>query len=260
MRLPFILSIPHCGHHLPADVRKAMALTDAQIAESVDIGTYEIFGTLCAQDIISAHFNRLLVDLNRAPDDFSDHGVVAKRDYHGRAVYRAGDEPDQTEMHRRVLAYHTPFHHHLSRAVEDPQAVGLIDCHSLNGIGPLQAPDTGQPRKDIVLSNHGDRLGRDLSAKNRASCGLPTLQAGITAFKSQGFSVSVNYPYRGGFIVAEYGRRLRSEGRFAVQIEINQALYVPKGTDSPDSVLISRVARKVQNALTHWAQTILEKT
>ena len=50
------------------------------------------------------------------------------------------------------------------------------------------------------------------------------------AFEKQGFSVSINDPYAGGYIVNHYGQKYAHAGLMAVQIEINQNMFM-EGTD-----------------------------
>jgi N-formylglutamate amidohydrolase len=259
-KLPLVLSIPHCGRQVPVALRRTMALTDAQIDASVDIGTWEIFGTLPVLSVVASEHNRLVTDLNRAPDNRGDRGIVSHCDYHGRVVYREGFYPDAGQIDNRIDLYHRPFHARLTRALKAPGVFGLLDCHSLNGIAPLQAPDNGRLRRQVVLSNNGDADGNDLSPENRATSDTPTLLSGVAAFEAQGFSVSVNHPYRGGYIITEYGRMLRRRGRFAIQIEINQMLFIPPGGASPDPVRLRAVKTRVLAALTRWTQAIRAST
>ena len=43
-----------------------------------------------------------------------------------------------------------------------------------------------------------------------------------------GYSVAINHPYQGAYIVQRYG--LPEEGRHSLQIEINRGLYMNLGT------------------------------
>jgi N-formylglutamate amidohydrolase len=51
-------------------------------------------------------------------------------------------------------------------------------------------------------------------------------------FEKAGFSVSINDPYAGGFITAHYGKDLFKRGKMALQIELNQDLYVDPDTET----------------------------
>ena len=249
MALPFIISVPHCASQIPDTIKSGMALNEIQIRESVDFGTREIFGRIPAQEIIMARWNRLVADPNRAPDRLDAKGVVALTDYHGRPVFRPGREPSGEAILDRVNRYHRPYHAALEQSLHNPKAVALIDGHSLNGTGPADAPDAGQRRKDVILSNNGDTEGRPDPAIGPPSCAPEQIHLFRSAFENQGFSVALNAPYHGGYIVKHYGQRLKPANRFAIQIEINQDLYMAPGGLFPEKPRIERVRRQVINAL-----------
>ena len=48
-------------------------------------------------------------------------------------------------------------------------------------------------------------------------------------FEKKGFTVSINVPYSGGFITTHYGAAFAKRGGIALQIEINEDLYMEKG-------------------------------
>jgi len=170
VRFPFVISLPHCSGRVPEKIRPTLALSDKQIEESTDTGTKEIFGSIPAKAVVYARWSRLLVDLNRGPDQRSAKGIIALKDYHGRIIYRNGCIPNRQETESRVMEYYRPFHNELKSALDDANIIGLFDCHSLNGIGPLDAPDAGKKRRNIILSNndptydkHGISKGRVVS-------------------------------------------------------------------------------------------------
>ena len=181
--------------------------------ESTDVGTAEIFGTLPAAAVLRASWSRLTVDLNRNPAQRDRKGVVALIDYGGRNIFRPDSIPDQEEVERRIQAYYWPYHHRLLEAVEAPAVRVLFDCHSLYGVGPEEAPDRGQRRKDITLSNNGDPEGCPLPSLGRITCATDTLMVMKGAFEESGFSVSINRPYSGGYITTHYGQTLAEQGK-----------------------------------------------
>lgn len=256
MQLPFVLSIPHCGIQVPSDLRGGMALSDDLIAESVDFGTREIFGNMPVRRTIAARWSRLVVDLNRPPDQYDAKGVVALTDYDGRAVFRSGCEPSRAQIDARVGRYYAPYHNRLTELVQPDDFLGLIDCHSLNGTGPADAPDRGRKRCDMVLSNAGDARGGGRSAEDALTCPAEVLQMAADAFQDQGFSVALNTPYRGGHIVRHYGALLRPRGRFAVQIEMNHDLYMAPPSVAPTPERLDDTTRRVTRALSSWAQQL----
>ncbi|MFO7885251.1 MAG: N-formylglutamate amidohydrolase [Desulfobacteraceae bacterium] len=249
MILPFVLSLPHCSAQVPPWIRECLALDTKEIQTAVDLGTDEIFGQLPARYVIKANFTRLVTDLNRNFHNDGEKGVIARTDYHGRPVFLPGQYPEKTMRKRLLQTCYHPFHEQLSQAVEDPGIKALFDCHSLEGVGPCDAPDAGNKRKDIILSNNGGKGGQIEADRGYITCAAETLFTIKQAFSDQGFSVAVNTPYRGGFITRHYGRGLMENNKFALQIEINQDLFLYPGSKRLNPERIKRVTAKVHKAL-----------
>ena len=245
MKYPFIISLPHCSKRIPEEMKWTFALTNEEIWESTDRGVLEIFGSLPAKKIIFAQWNRLVVDLNRSPSRRDVKGVVPRVDYHGRSIYRSGCIPDEQEIERRLSKYYWPFHKRLVEAFEETDSKALFDCHSLNGTGPEEAPDPGKRRNDIILGNHGDDSGNINPARGSITCPPETLQLIKKAFEKAGFSVSLNDPYPGGFITAYHGNKLTDMGKIAVQIEINQDLYLEGTPKRLSPIRLKKVKTRV---------------
>lgn len=257
-QLPFVISVPHCSQGVPVDIQNTLALDEQQVLESVDFGTLEIFGKAPALEVVAAQWSRLIADLNRGPDQLDPKGVAALTDYHGRPIYKPGMEPDRQTIADRVAQYHQPYHSRLLRAVENRRAIGIIDGHSLNGVGPVDSPDPHQRRKDVILSNNGDLEGRSNPASGPATCTRDQLLTFSRAFQNQGFSVSLNWPYQGGYIINRFGRLFAGDHRLAVQIELNQNLYMLPGSLEPDRNRVSDTARRVVSALEEVAAILTE--
>ena len=256
MQLPFIITIPHCGSQVPEELHAGMALSRHEILESTDFGTSEIFGCIPARVTIQAQWSRLVVDLNRNPLQRDGKGVVALTDYHGRRIFKVGCEPTPGQIEQRILRYHAPFNQQIENAIDQPDCLGLFDCHSLNGTGPPDAPDAGQKRKDITLSNNGDAGGRPRHDAGPVTCRPDLMLTIATHFEQQGFSVSLNFPYKGGHIINHYARRLLKSDRFAVQIEINQDLYMENQDLEPDIDATAAIAGRLTEALSAVAREL----
>ena len=231
MKLPFVISLPHCSGEIPARIRSNMVLTHKEMVDAVDLGTREIFGGMPADQILCAQWSRLVVDLNRPPEQRDAKGPVALVDYHGRSVYAPNAIPNESETAQRLSAYYNPYHRQLEKAIEKAHIKGLLDCHSLKGIGPPEAPDGGEKRKDIVLGNNGGPDGESGSSRGEPTCAPALLRFIKQIFETAGFSVSLNTPYAGGFIITHYGSALAAMGKMALQIEINQNLYMDPETE-----------------------------
>ena len=115
---------------------------------------------------------------------------------------------------RRIENLYKPYHRALrrlfTRVHRDFGAAMLIDCHSMPS---STGPKDERPRADVVL---GDRYG--------TSCVAAVSEVIETTLRQQGYAVSRNKPYAGGFITEHYGNP--AAGLHAIQIEFNRALYM----------------------------------
>jgi N-formylglutamate deformylase len=249
--MPFILpslvvSVPHAGGEVPPAIKATLAQTDRQIRANVDLGTAQIFGPLPAAMVIMARWSRFVVDLNRDRRQRDEKGVVARTDYFGRPIFQPGREPDEAEIDARIDRYYRPYHRRLAQALAGERVRLLIDGHSLDAVGPDDAPDPGRDRADVVLSNGGDEGG---GPEAEVSCSGRRLQALARALERQGLSVALNFPYRGGFITRRWGPVLRQRGGGAIQIEVNKGLFLDEAnlTVIPDRA--AAVRRRLGAAL-----------
>ncbi len=88
-----------------------------------------------------------------------------------------------------------------------------------------------------------DGVGDPLRGKSTCTPALLRFMKEI--FEMAGFSVSLNSPYAGGFIVTHYGSALAAGGKMALQIEINQNLYMEPETEE----IISEKVRDVRSGI-----------
>jgi N-formylglutamate deformylase len=118
------------------------------------------------------------------------------------------------EARQRIETLYRPYHHALRRLVDDTSArFGgwlLVDCHSM----PSNAGHRDErARPEFVL---GDRYG--------TSCGDVVADVVEQTLRGQGYTVSRNKPYAGGFITEHHGNP--AAGLHSIQLEINRALYM----------------------------------
>jgi N-formylglutamate deformylase len=251
LRLPFVISIPHCSFLIPADIRPAIALSEEEILDCTDIGMREVFGHYPVRTVLRARWSRLVVDLNRSHLQRDSTGVVPEVDYFERKIYKENSNPDDEEVQRRLRKYYWPYHDRLKEAVQDREGKVLFDCHSLSPIGP---PDRLKWRKDIVLGNNGHRNGEAIGSRGTVTCAPEILLLMKKAFEESGFSVSLNHPYSGGFITTHYGEELIDKGKMAVQIEINQSLYVDNAHLGLGMDKVADVSKRLGQALREIAR------
>lgn len=233
-----------------------LAVDQKEIDKSVDLGTDFIFETHQVLACFKAEWSRVVVDLNRAPDENRRLGVVATMDYHRKSLYPPGQEPDDAEIQRRLEQYYWPFHNRLAVALATPGLKMFFDCHSLTNVAPAAAPDAGQTRADVVLGNNGGPDGGPDDNGGPVTCPPEALEIVAAAFRGQGFSVSLNQPYRGGYITRHYGKILTGKGARACQIEINEGLYSTAGCGTIDYIRAKDVRERVRAVFKQVAEEL----
>ena len=238
---PLVYASPHSGRHYPADMGSVLAglairqsedaLVDELIAETPELGV-----TLITAQIARAYMdvNRLAFDLD--PAMFADKlppfaqgrsarvaaglGAIARLVAEGQEIYDR--KLSFAEAQDRIDRVHTPYHAGLEQLLVESQAKHgfaiLIDWHSM----PAAAAKTSGRDQgcDMVL---GDRYG--------SACGGIVTRIVERELQGLGYRVSRNTPYAGGFTTEHYGRP--AQGRHALQVEINRALYLDEASLTP---------------------------
>lgn len=229
-RYPFLISIPHGGTRIPAELTGRLSLRAQDIRHYSDPHTGELYDF--RRDVpafIDTEISRMAVDLNRPPLPLPPHdpdGIIKSRTIDGTSVYRPGRFPDLSLIHRLMMQWYFPYHQRIDELIDEYAVKVAFDCHSMLPTGSPDQKDAGAMRPLICLGNNGDRLGR-AKRNGISTCPRPMIAALAEAFRQE-FSwdceVAVNDPFSGGFITnAHYWRK----GVPWIQIEINRALYDP---------------------------------
>ena len=219
-KYPILITIPHCSTFVPVELRRLMTLQDSQINRMCDPFTDEIFDVPKAY-VVKARISRLVTDLNRAPDDIeseaklSKAGVVVSIDIDGNPIYKT--PPSMAMVMERVSKYHDTFHDKIDQF--KPYAKFLIDGHSLRSIGPSTRVDARQERADITLGN-----------RDYTTCSRHMTRKVMKFFEERGFSVKINDPYKGAYLIGYHCSR---KGLPGIQIEVNEKLFMNEKTRRP---------------------------
>ena len=219
---PLLISFPHVGTHIPADL--AVRMTDAALQRAdVDWHLPQLyaFAREIGAGTLVAHHARHVVDLNRPSEDTSLYpgqdvtGLVPTDTFRKEPLYRPGEGPDHAEIDRRRKAYWQPYHDMLRGELERLRAahgVALLwDAHSICSVLPRffdgKLPDL------------------NLGTAEGAAC-APRIQAAVEAqMAAQGAYTHVsNGRFKGGHITRHYGRP--QDGIHALQLEMCQSTYM----------------------------------
>jgi N-formylglutamate deformylase len=243
---PLIVSLPHVGTGIPADV--AVAMTEAAHAVvDTDWHVDRLYGF--ARELgaswVQPTLSRYVVDLNRPPDDAALYpgqvstGLCPAATFDGEPLYR-GAPPDAAEIARRRDTYWSPYHARLQALLEAAVArhghAVLLDAHSIRS----QVPRLFEGRLPDI--NVGTNDGRSAA---------PALADAVMAAAGGGAFTSVlNGRFKGGHITRHYGHR---DGPVhAVQIELAQSAYLDESRpvwDSARAGALMKVLRDVVDVL-----------
>jgi len=220
-RIPMLVSMPHAGTELPAgfaerlsEPAKGVPDTDWHLPELYDF--LEEIG--CS--VLVARYSRLVVDLNRPPDDSplyttATTGLIPAVLFDGTPVYRPGGEPGEVEKRERIERYWRPYHTklegELARLREAHGTAVLFEAHSIRSEVPRLFP--GRLPDFNIGTNDGDSVDP----------GLAKTAFGILA-KAKGYTSILNGRFKGGYITRHYGAP--SQHVHAMQLEIAQRAYM----------------------------------
>jgi N-formylglutamate deformylase len=201
-----VASISHGGEEFPAGVVQPVG-TAGELTS--DTATRELYGFLPELGVatVETALSRYVADPNRDPGSGAGAfwtSVVATATAWDMELYAAGLSPEEVE--RRVAIAHMPYHDALGATIAAACArfprVLLLDLHSF-----------GMPLKgDVVV---GNRHGATASPETTARV--------VAAFEAEGFRVTVNERFAGGWTIHRWADPPAVE---AVQIELAKHCYL----------------------------------
>lgn len=257
---PIILASPHSGRTYPDEFLAQTGLDLATLRRVEDSFVDDIFRPLTVHGFpfLCANFPRVLVDVNRSPEEWppESKAQISKRPFSisPRARAGLGVVPTRVAPHEhiyedvfpaqhvalRLKHLYAPYHQALSSLIDQTKAqygrALLLDCHSM--------PEHGANGRhaDIVL---GNRYGE--------ACGAHTVQALQQILQELGYEVRLNDPYAGGYITSHYGQP--ENNIEAIQIEINKGLYLNTRALQPHQGM-AKLKRDMEQAVVQLAQHI----
>ena len=223
-RTPLLVSLPHIGQHVPADLHDAL-LPRALDVEDTDWHLDQLYDFVrgLGAGLIVPHLSRYVIDLNRPSDNqpmypgANNTELCPTRSFTGDALYRDGMVPDAAEVARRTARYWQPYHDTLGEELrclkrEHGYAI-LLDGHSIRSELPWLFP--------------GRLPDLNLGTANGTSC-APALRdalAAVLAAQTR-YTHVVDGRFKGGYITRHYGQP--QAGVHAVQLEKCWSCYMPE--------------------------------
>ncbi|MGE0803206.1 MAG: N-formylglutamate deformylase [Lautropia sp.] len=249
---PLMVSMPHVGTVVPAELARRMtpvALTLADTDWHLPL-VYDFLAALDATVLVATH-SRLVIDLNRPPDDENLYpgrdttGLVPVDTFRKEPVYR-GAAPDAVEIAARHDVYWQPYHaalaDELARLRRRHRRVVLWDAHSI--------------ASELPRFFAGRLTDLNFGTVDGTSCD-PALAAAVLApvAAQTAYSHVLNGRFKGGYITRRHGAP--AAGIHAIQLEMSQIIYMdempPFALRTDRSARLRPLLRECLAAARDWA-------
>jgi N-formylglutamate deformylase len=244
---PLLISLPHDGSHLPADIAARMRPA-ARRSPDTDWHVGKLYAPLARElgaSLLRPLASRYVVDLNRPADGHAlypgrrETGLASTIGFDGQPLYLDGCEPDADEVARRVDAWWRPYHQALADEVER-----LLALH-----GHVVVWEGHSIRSRVPMLFDGRLPDFNLGTADGASCGAELQWRLTNVLESQDdYDFVVNGRFKGGYITRHYGQPER--GVQTVQLELSQCRYMDEDSfvwdaarAAPVQALIGRLLR-----------------
>ena len=219
--LPLLVSIPHAGTALTAEVEQGLSEaarglpdTDWHIPQLYD------FVREMGASVLVANYSRFVIDMNRPPDNEALYttattGLYPETLFDGTPTFKPGMTPTDAQRQGYLATLWTPYHQQIQKELARiKQKFGyalLFDAHSIASVIP-RLFDGQLP--DVNLGTNGG-----------LSCS-PAIAEGLTEIcaAQSSFSWVMNGRFKGGYITRAYGKP--EENQHAVQLELAQCNYM----------------------------------
>jgi N-formylglutamate deformylase len=266
MGKPFLITIPHSGETIPPEAPWLKGLPEPLLMCDVDRYVDRLYGTVIKTlniPHVICPWHRYAVDLNRLADDVDQDSVEGGQNPSGS--FTTGlhwvkttkgqvlmPRPIPRAVHDQIVEkYFEPFHKDVRKIYQDlrhdstgagrakdldHRDIYHIDAHSMPSLGTKAHRDPGETRAHIVVSDF-DGTSTRASFKDLV----------IEAFRSAGFSVAYNWPYKGGRVTQVYGQP--SQGQHVVQVELNRSLYMDEESKQPKEGPLQETKAKIESAI-----------
>jgi N-formylglutamate deformylase len=221
-KVPIIISIPHCGTEFPDELINDYLPEQVASIDDTDWFLQDLndFAASMGITVVYAKYSRWVIDLNRDPQSaplYDDGrlitGLTTTTDFIGNPIYKAGKEPDQAEVERRLKVYFWPYYQKLQQLLEDRKRefgkALLWDAHSIRRMVPTIRKEAFP---EMILGDNDEKS----ADKKLIEITLSEL--------GKGYQVNHNDPFKGGHITRYFGDP--SNHIHALQLERNKNLYM----------------------------------
>jgi N-formylglutamate deformylase len=234
-KVPVLVDVSRSGREYPHDFRSPIPFT--VLHDNVSMYVEELCGAApgLGATLLYACFPNTYVDTNRSAADIDERlidgkwpGPIEQSDFTERGLglikrlSRYGEDMQErkltvAEVQARLDDYHEPYHQELARILAKIRAAHgrayQVSCHCMSAVGAPTHADPGQDRADFNL---GDVHG--------TTCSPEFIEFATKTLEDLGHSVSVNFPYYGGYLTRRHSDPTNQvESLF---VEINKRMFI----------------------------------
>lgn len=215
---PLLVSVPHDGWQIPADIVQTMSEAGRSIPDT-DWHVAQLYEFVKASgaSMLVANFSRYVVDLNRPADDVALYpgtntpGLCPVRTFAGADIYL---DPIEIDTAARVMAYWRPYHEQIEStlsALREQHGYALLwDAHSIPSVVPSLFDG------ELPVLNIGTWDGR--------SCAAVISDAVMSVAEQSPYDAVRDGRFKGGYITRHYGDP--ANNIHALQLELAQRAYM----------------------------------
>ncbi len=208
-----VVAIPHAGKFIPPSLRSRV--NGGFNEQGYDVHAQDIFSRFVRHGpVLSGTPHRELIDYNR---DRDSDAVLSSVGFHANPFL---DRPHTLEEREALLTkYWDVYQAKLERLVDMQKGLYgkafVLAGHTMEGVGPVHAPDAGEPRPDISIGT----LSGQLAGREYIACFVSVLRD-----LAGDLNVWVDEPYAGGgYVSRRFGQP--DEGLHSLQVEVNIDSY-----------------------------------
>ncbi|MFT3763571.1 MAG: N-formylglutamate deformylase [Pseudoxanthomonas sp.] len=218
---PLIVSFPHTGTELPADVADGF-VSPWLARRDADWWVHHLyaFARELGATTLRTSISRSVIDVNRDPSGASLYpgqnttGLCPTATFDDQPLYREGREPDAAEIARRRDAWFAPYHDALAAEImrlrEKHPAIVVYDAHSI--------------RSRIPHLFDGELPQFNIGSNDDRSCANALTDAVERVCRASGMGTVRNGRFKGGWITRHHADP--ANGVHSIQMELACRGYV----------------------------------
>ena len=225
-KVPFMLSIPHCGLQFPSELQDRYIPEQTEFIDDTDFYLDRLydFASELGVTVIFAKYSRWVIDLNRDPNFtplYDDGRLITElcptTDFLGKDIYLNKEFlPNDKEKQRRLREYFYPYHQKIDEVITELKnefgKVIFWDGHSIRrNVETIQK----EPFPDFILGNNDGKTADE-----------KIINIALESLNSKDYKVNHNHPFKGGFLTRSKGNPTKNV--HALQLEMSKDLYMSK--------------------------------